>query len=191
MKAPIAKEDANHLLHISRRMDTSVHGKEHVMEIRQARPEHLDAIMSIYAHAKVFMAENGNPTQWNDSYPTRELLEKDIEDRQCYVCVCNGQVHGVFILMSGIEPTYALIEDGEWKRNGPYGTIHRLAADGKVKGVGKLCIDFCKGKEKFSHLRADTHQDNKIMQHILEQNGFERCGIVYMPDGSPRIAYST
>ena len=27
------------------------------------------------------------------------------------------------------------------------------------------------------------------MQHLLDKMNFTRCGIVYMEDGSPRIAY--
>ncbi len=39
-------------------------------------------------------------------------------------------------------------------------------------------------------LRADTHADNKAMQHILEETGFTRCGvIIHVADGSPRFAY--
>ena len=37
--------------------------------------------------------------------------------------------------------------------------------------------------------RADTHADNKIMQHLLEKNGFTRCGVIHVADGSPRFAY--
>ena len=44
-----------------------------------------------------------------------------------------------------------------------------------------------RGKQK--SLRADTHADNKIMQHLLEKNGFTRCGIIHVADGTPRIAY--
>ena len=43
--------------------------------------------------------------------------------------------------------------------------------------------------ERCDSLRADTHADNKIMQHILEKNGFARCGIIHVADGTPRIAY--
>ena len=28
-----------------------------------------------------------------------------------------------------------------------------------------------------------------IMQHLLEENGFTRCGIIHVEDGTPRIAY--
>jgi RimJ/RimL family protein N-acetyltransferase len=39
------------------------------------------------------------------------------------------------------------------------------------------------------NIRIDTHRDNAIMQHLLEKNGFVKCGIIYVEDGSPRIAY--
>ena len=33
------------------------------------------------------------------------------------------------------------------------------------------------------------HADNKIMQHLLEKNGFARCGIIHVEDGTSRVAY--
>lgn len=157
------------------------------MNIRTAAPEDLDAIMRIYEYARAFMEQTGNPTQWGDGYPKRELLREDIEKRQCYVCADGEEIYAVFILILGDDPTYAVIEDGAWKNEKPYGTIHRLAGDGRIKGITGLCVDFCKGQIK--NLRADTHRDNKIMQHLLEKNGFEPCGTIYVEDGSPRIAY--
>ena len=35
----------------------------------------------------------------------------------------------------------------------------------------------------------DTHEKNKTMQHVVEKLGFKRCGIIYIEDGTPRIAY--
>ena len=43
--------------------------------------------------------------------------------------------------------------------------------------------------EHCQSLRADTHADNKIMQHLLEKNGFARRGIIHVEDGTPRVAY--
>ena len=43
--------------------------------------------------------------------------------------------------------------------------------------------------EHCESLRADTHADNKVMQHLLESEGFTRCGIIHVEDGTPRIAY--
>ena len=76
---------------------------------------------------------------------------------------------------------------GHWLNDGPYGTLHRLASAGHRSGVGRLVIDWC--LEHCESLRADTHADNKVMQHVLESNGFSRCGIIHLANGSPRIAY--
>lgn len=158
------------------------------MKTREASYRDLDSIMKIYDYARNYMKNNGNPTQWDDGYPQRELLEEDIRKKQCYVlCSANGEIHAVFVFIIGNDPTYSVIENGSWKNDEIYGTIHRIAGDGKIKGVTKECIHFC--KDKIVNLRADTHRDNKIMQHLLEKNGFERCGIIYVRDGSPRIAY--
>ena len=69
----------------------------------------------------------------------------------------------------------------------PYGTIHRLASTGDHRGVASEVIAWC--LEHCESLRADTHADNKIMQHLLEKNGFARCGIIHVEDGTPRVAY--
>ena len=100
----------------------------------------------------------------------------------------NGEMEAVFAFVLGPDPTYAKIEDGQWLNDAlPYGTIHRLASAGKRPGVATDVINWC--LEHCESLRADTHADNKIMQHLLEKNGFTRCGIIHVADGTPRIAY--
>ena len=157
------------------------------MKVIKANIGNLDAIMRIYDHARALMAQTGNPTQWGDGYPRRSLLEADIAQGNCYICVDDGGVQGVFVLIFWDEPAYVGIQNGAWKNDAPYAAVHRLAGSGKTKGVAKACFDFCKGQ--IANLRADTHEDNRIMQHLLEVNGFERCGIIHVEDGSPRIAY--
>ena len=51
------------------------------MEIRKASLQDLDQIMQIYENAKAFMRANGNKEQWGDSYPSRELIEHDLDVR--------------------------------------------------------------------------------------------------------------
>ena len=155
--------------------------------IRLAQREDLSAILAVYEAARRYMRENGNPTQWGESYPERAMLEEDIRRRQLYVDEQEGAIHGVFAFILGEDPTYAYIEDGTWLNDAPYGTIHRVAGDGTVRGTFDRCLAFCKGRSQ--ELRIDTHRDNLTMQHLIERSGFTRCGIVYMEDGSPRIAY--
>lgn len=157
------------------------------MEIRKATLKDLSRVLEIYAYARDFMAKTGNPTQWGDGYPKKELLIDDIDSDQLYVMEENAQVHGVFVFVIGDDPTYEIIEEGAWFDDSPYGTIHRIAGDGQVKGILQLCVDFC--RKQIDTLRIDTHHDNMIMQRAIEKNGFQRCGIIYSVDGSPRIAY--
>lgn len=164
-------------------------GKENdeAEEIVTAKEADLPRILEIYDIAKAYMGANGNPNQWNGAYPDPETLRTDIEKQRLYVYKKDGRIHGVFMLLLEEEPTYAYIEDGSWREETPYGTIHRLAGDGEVKGLFAKCVAFCESKVKY--LRADTHFDNHTMQHLLEKNGFERRGIIYLKNGDPRIAY--
>ena len=152
-----------------------------------AKEEDLPRIMEIYDIAKAYMRANGNPNQWNGAYPDPETLRTDIEKQRLYVYKKDGRIHGVFMLLLEEEPTYAYIEDGSWREERPYVTIHRLAGGGEVRGLFAKCVAFCESKVKY--LRADTHFDNHTMQHLLEKNGFERRGIIYLKNGDPRIAY--
>ena len=148
----------------------------------------LEQILQIYARARQAMAAQGNPTQWGSSYPSRQMLEEDIDSNRLFVYMINGQMEGVFAFILGQDPTYAVIQEGQWLDDSlPYGTVHRLASAGRCKGVAKAVLEWC--LEHCQSLRADTHADNKIMQHLLEANGFVRCGIIHVEDGTPRIAY--
>ena len=165
-------------------------GKENdeAEEIVTATEADLPRILEIYDIAKAYMRANGNSNQWNGAYPDSETLRTDIEKQRLYVYKKAGSIHGVFMLLLEEEPTYAYIEDGSWREGEtPYGTIHRLAGDGEVKGLFAKCVAFC--EKKVLYLRADTHFDNHTMQHLLEKNGFERRGIIYLKNGDPRIAY--
>ena len=56
-----------------------------------------------------------------------------------------------------------------------------------MKGLFSQCLEFC--RTICPEIRVDTHHDNRTMQHLAEKYGFQRCGIIYVRDGSPRIAY--
>lgn len=154
--------------------------------VRNAKMEDLDRIEAIYAYAREFMAKTGNPNQWGKTNPPRQQLERDIEESRLYVVTDGYAIHGVFYFYIGEDPTYAKIYDGDWHSDKPYGTIHRIAGDGSG-GILHTAVNF--GRQKIDHLRIDTHEDNKVMQRAVAKQGFKRCGIIRIADGSPRIAY--
>ena len=158
--------------------------------VRLAKQEDLTRVLEIYQIARNFMRENGNPTQWGEKFPPKELLEEDIKKEQLYVITSeqeNETIHGVFAFIIGEDETYQKIENGAWISEDIYGTIHRLASSGKQKGIFAECTAFC--KKQINHIRVDTHHDNKKMQYLIPKYGFRECGIIYVNDGSPRIAY--
>ena len=153
--------------------------------IRKAVREDLPGILKIYENARKFMAENGNPNQWGKTNPPQSVLERDIELGQLCVVIREGKIRGVFAFIPGVDPTYGYI-DGVWRSDAPYAAIHRVASDG-AGGILAEAVAF--GWEKCKHLRIDTHEDNRVMHRAIERAGFQRCGIIYLENGDPRVAY--
>ncbi len=154
--------------------------------VRKAKEEDLPRILEIYAYARSFMARTGNPNQWKNNHPAAAILEEDIRRGDLHVICEEERIHGVFYFWIGEDPTYGVMDGGAWRSDTPYGTIHRIAADGSG-GILKTAVAY--GKQQIHHLRIDTHEDNQVMQKALAKQGFQRRGIIYLPDGAPRIAY--
>ena len=162
------------------------------MTIRKSTAQDIDRMMAIYARARAFMADHGNPNQWGPTrWPPRALIEQDVREGHSYVCLDDdGHIVGTFYFIQGrdIEPTYRDITDGAWTDDGPYGVVHRIASDGSRKGVGAFCLNWA--FEQCGHLRIDTHGDNAVMQNLLGKLGFVHCGTIYVAeDDFPRLAY--
>ncbi len=157
------------------------------MIIRKTEQADIPAILKVLEAARKFMRQNDNFVQWTQRYPSREDILIDIENGESYCMEQDGEVHATFALLDREEPTYAVIDEGEWKQPFPYGTLHRVASDGVISGVVHQAVLFA--LQFRSDLRCDTHEVNKPMQRALEREGFVRRGIVYMADGSPRLAY--
>lgn len=160
------------------------------MFIRPATYHDIETLQTIFAYARQQMAIDGNPTQWGDGYPTKEQIEKDIQQNVCYVLIDTktNNICGTFVYIIGKDPTYHYIEDGVWIDDTlPYGTIHRIASNGQRSGVFRFVLDWC--TTQCSNIRIDTHHANQRMIHLIEQTGFQRCGIIYVRNSSPRIAY--
>ena len=157
------------------------------MEIRKTRPEEIDEVMEIYAFARQFMEEHGNPNQWKKTNPPWERIEQDIREEKSCVCVEDGEILGVFYFAVEADPTYRVIYEGEWLNTEEYAVVHRIASAGKTKGVGTFCMNWA--YEQFSNVKIDTHRDNVVMQNMLEKNGFSYCGIIHLQNGEERLAF--
>ena len=178
------------------------------MVIRPATAADLPALRPVFEAAKGIMRADGNPTQWAaPGFPPDALILRDIERGGGYV-ISSGEISpratlgrddrtvisseveksivAYFALLPSPEPTYATI-DGAWLTDEPYGVIHRMASYPDAHGIFSAVIDYAAAR--YPRLRIDTHRDNRIMRHLIEKHGFTYCGIIWLADGSPRLAY--
>ena len=157
------------------------------MMIRPAKERDLDRILQIYADARTFMREHGNPDQWGENYPPEDMIREDIARGDSFVCGEDDEILAVFFYAEGNDPTYEYIENGAWLNDRPYAVIHRIAVAARGRGVAAFCFDYA--LSRCPNIKIDTHEQNLAMQRALERNGFTRCGTIYVGDGTPRIAY--
>ncbi len=155
--------------------------------IRKTTLEDMARRQEIFDLGRMYQQTHGNPNQWKPGYPGRETLLQDVEEGTGYVVEVDGRIVGTFALIYGEDPTYGYIEDGGWLSDAPYAAVHRVASDGSVKGLGNVMLQWC--IRQAGHVRIDTHHDNKTMQHVVEKNGFQYCGVIYLENGDPRVAY--
>lgn len=154
--------------------------------VRPVTADDLPEILPVYAYAREQMKKTGNPDQWGDDRPTKADLLAEIERGTLFRMDENGGLLGVFAFILGDDPTYVYIE-GAWPNDSPYGTIHRVAKAPGAKDFLTKVVRWCETQSDV--LRIDTHQDNAVMQKAIAKNGFSYCGVIYLADGSPRLAF--
>ena len=176
------------------------------MIIRKTGMRDLDKIMPIFDEARATIAALGID-QWQNGYPSEEVIKEDIAKEQSRVVISNGgictvcgsidgEICATFALIFDGEPTYDKIYDGEWLtgKSESYIAIHRVAISVAKRGRGiageiiNYAADMARSLGRKS-LRIDTHRGNIVMRKMLEKQGFAYCGVIYLADGAERVAY--
>ncbi|QUB95954.1 GNAT family N-acetyltransferase [Leptotrichia sp. oral taxon 218] len=170
------------------------------MNFRKSELKDVTRILEIIEMAKVELKRMGL-NQWQNGYPNIKSIENDIKKGISYVLEIQidgkNKIVATIALSPEKEAPYSKI-DGKWITCGDYTVIHRIAVDKDIKNQGiatkllEFSQDVCLKNNIFS-LRADTHENNEPMKRILEKQGFEYCGVIFLdrePDvGAKRIAF--
>lgn len=162
------------------------------MIIRKSNREDIPAIMAIVADAQALLRSQG-VDQWQDGYPTVDVITKDIANDDSYVLEDEGVVIATAVISFAGEVTYNSI-DGQWLNSNDYAVVHRLAVRNSALKCG-LARQMMLYAEKLAHernisdIRVDTHSDNKAMQSLLTSLGYTLCGRITLLSGAPRIAF--
>ena len=163
------------------------------LRFRKGRVEDLDAVMGLVADAQKWFAGQ-NIDQWQDGYPTQNIILSDISYNNNYIVELNGVISATFVASFDGEPTYSEIKGRGWLNENSYAVIHRIAvADGcRRKGVAKEILHYAEElcvERGVKDIRIDTHRDNLAMRSLLKKMGYTHCGRITLASGAFREAY--
>lgn len=156
-----------------------------------AKPEELGVCIGILREGRMFQQEQGF-IQWTEDYPTPALIEEDIRTGSGYLMKIDGEPAAYMFLSFDDDPAYQPPECA-WRADVPYVAVHRIAFARRFAGRGLspavfgLIRDLCR-ERGVGCIRIDTDKKNQRMQHVLEKNGFVRCGYVLF-EGDKKLAY--
>ena len=139
--------------------------------IRLAVPEDFTSIMSIYAYARSFMQETGNPNQWGNHFPPEELIHNRIRNKQLFVLEENGTLHGAFaFIITGAHPDRIYIAPIFFL----LGVHFRVAVHFRGGSLKNFRVKaFCKAQ----HVDGAVHRGFKGLHRVaLVVNGRGRAG---------------
>ena len=159
--------------------------------LERAKLEECAQCVEIIRDGRAFQQEQGFE-QWTQEYPSVSLIEQDLREGGGYLFKIDGQSAGYMYLSFDGDSSYADI-DGAWRSDEPYAVVHRIALRRQMAGRGLSSAIFaaieslCRARGVFC-IRIDTDKKNARMQHVLEKNGFVRCGYVLF-EGDRKMAY--
>ena len=163
------------------------------LRFRKGRAEDLDAVMALVADAQKWFAGQ-NIDQWQDGYPTQNIILSDISYNNNYIVELNGVISATFVASFDGEPTYSEIKGRGWLNENSYAVIHRIAvADScRRKGIAKEILHYAEElcvERGVKDIRIDTHRDNLAMRSLLKKMGYTHCGRITLASGAFREAY--
>lgn len=147
----------------------------------------LPTINSIINDAKQALKATGSP-QWQDGHPTTETVINDITHHLSWVLVIDDQPVGIATIQPGPEKSCQTLTGGQWHNDDDhYLIIHRVAISSQYRGQHLSRFLFSNlltiGQERgFYNFRFAAHRQNKIMQKVAAEFGFECRGTVQIDD---------
>src|SRR6185312_2823724 len=149
------------------------------MVIRQGTQEDVDSIMNLIRSCIVHM-ESSNIFQWDEIYPDKDTIIKDIKKQELYVLEELGSICAFIVLNEFQSPEYNSIN---WKFSGKVLVVHRLSVDPLMQGKGlakKLMLfahEFAR-KHGYESIRLDAFTKNPSAVALYTTLGYSKVGTV-------------
>lgn len=154
--------------------------------IKKALLKDLNEIYNLTKNCANNLIENGI-FQWNEQYPSKEILVKDIELQQLWKIESNNKIVGVIVITE--------IEDEEYKNvtwlteNTKNLYIHRLAVHPKYqkKGFATQLMNFAENyaiENHYTSVRLDTFSKNLRNLKFYQARNYQKLEAIYFPKQS-------
>lgn len=149
------------------------------MNFRLANEKDIDNICRIL---KNLISKKYKGLNWDEEYPNREIIIRDIREKELFVLENNNGIVGSVVLNSIGEEAY---DDLNWKSEMPQIYVHRLFVNPEIKGkgYGKALMEACREyllTKGYRSIRLDTFSENESAQSFYEKQGFEKVGQVFI-----------
>ncbi|OPJ65142.1 GNAT family N-acetyltransferase [Clostridium oryzae] len=150
------------------------------IEFSVAEDKDLEEIFQVFSAAIEEMNRNNIP-QWDEIYPSRDILQEDIEKKQLYIGKVNTEIACVFALNCYCDEEYA---DGKWEYpQATYKVIHRLCVNPKFQkqGIGTATLTYIEEQVKgegVESIRLDAFSLNPFAQKMYNKQRYKIVGEV-------------
>ena len=155
------------------------------MDFSYACSEDLPELFGLYRAAIARMDEQNIP-QWDEIYPSIEVLQADVSSGQMQIGRVNGKIAVAFLLEECSEEDY---EDADWRYRDPrFIVLHRLCVHPAFQGQGvaRQTMDFLEQAvldSGLSAVRLDAFSLNPAALKLYESRGYEKAGEIQFRKG--------
>jgi ribosomal protein S18 acetylase RimI-like enzyme len=154
----------------------------------------LDEILALTRACGQHMRAQGID-QWDENYPDRESLHRDLSEGSLFVYSEENALMGIVVLNEKQDEEYAQIKwsTAEADKNL---VVHRLAVhpDFQGRGIAQKLMDFAEAyarSKHYSSIRLDTFSQNPRNQRFYRMRGYTELGAVFLKykKAHPYICY--
>ena len=163
------------------------------MNYRKANINDIDDIMVIIEDGRRFLKPQGGD-QWQNDYPNKNDILLDISDGVYFVLLNDDDDITAGCALTYHEDEYDTLKEGHWLSDLEYMVMHRCAVKERYRGLGYgnalfELFELEARKQEYYSLRIDTHENNKVMRHLLKKNNFIECGKAILKPNKDRLVF--
>lgn len=156
------------------------------MSIEKASERDLGNIFALTKSCAKLLISQGI-FQWNEHYPSKEVLLNDIKLKQIWKCVINNKLVGIIVLTEVEDEDYKRVKWLTNNQNNLY--VHRLAIhpDYQGEGYARKLMGFAEQyavDKKYNSIRLDTFSQNKRNQRFYEKRNYVKLSEIFLPNQS-------